>query len=155
MIYICSECGCQIPDDSDFCHRCGCMKSKALRMDGDNLVTDGRCHSCGSPVGPSDDFCGSCGAALARQMPIIRMRKNGTIALMLALIPSFFNVFGLGHLVLKQWSRGAMFFCMTFILWYITPMLSESYMLLLFIKLGLFMYHASDIFRAVYSPEAS
>ncbi|MBO4763371.1 MAG: zinc ribbon domain-containing protein [Candidatus Methanomethylophilaceae archaeon] len=51
MKYVCPECGSQIPDDSDFCHVCGCLKSKAYAFN-DDFSKDGVCPRCGSEVRP-------------------------------------------------------------------------------------------------------
>ncbi len=151
MMYICSECGYQIPDDAEFCHQCGCLRSKALRMDDRGYVDEGRCHNCGQPFRGDEFFCGSCGTALVRTSnPRGKLDGKGILALILALVPGFFNVFGLGHLVLRQWSRGVMFLGLTAVLWWITPTFqATSPIMLMLLQVGLFMYQAMDIFRFV------
>lgn len=155
MTYICSECGSEIPDDMDFCPRCGCVKTKAFRMDGDGRLSHARCPGCGHENSPGDTFCGHCGERLQTvAVPMVRMRKNGTLALILALIPGFFNVFGLGHLLMRSWSRGAMYLAISAVLWYVDPWPFGSNMMIMVISVMVYMFQAFDVFRLIYSPEA-
>ncbi len=155
MIYICSQCGSQIPDDSDFCYTCGCMKSKALKMDDNGLVSEGVCHSCGAEVSPGDAFCGSCGAALVQLPPRVKVKKYGQVALLLAVLPGMFFIFGLGHFVLKSWSRGLMFLAMSAILWYISPpgYLPSENIYIFVVQIGVYMYQAVDVMRSSFVVE--
>lgn len=156
MTYICGECGAEIPDDMDFCPRCGCVKEKAYRV-GDSSAAV--CPSCGNPVGPADLFCGVCGTKLnpVAQFPNIPapvMRKHGYAAILLAFIPGFFNIYGLGHLVMRKWSRGLMFMAMGLIIWYINGwQLASSSSLVMILNIAVFFYQAIDITRIIYSPE--
>lgn len=102
MMYICSECGSQIPEDSDFCYHCGALRTKALQMDDSGHMEMGKCYSCGEPVKGEEYFCNKCGAPLVKATQP-HLVKYGMLAIFMAAIPGFFNIFGLGHLVLKQW----------------------------------------------------
>ena len=155
MIYICSQCGNQIPEDADFCYACGCLRSKALVMDDDGRMDTTRCHMCGEKVNPGESFCGNCGAALVleRGTPA-KLDSKRLIALALAIIPGFFNIFGLGRLGMRQWARGLMFIAITVVLSIICPFYVPSpTMFIVLVRVGVFMYHALDIMRYVYAPE--
>ncbi len=160
MMYVCGECGAEIPEGMDFCSRCGCMRDKAFRVDEGGALSSAVCPGCGAPCGPADLFCGRCGARLELAVQVRtaqpRMRRNGTVAILLALIPGFFNIFGLGHFVLKEWSRGSMFVAITAVIWYLNGwQLSNSSFLVMVVVLGMYMYQAMDILRLAYSPERS
>ena len=156
MMYICSQCGNQIPDDAEFCYYCGCLKSKALKMDDSGHIETGVCHVCGEPVKGGESFCTKCGAALVLERPMVPVKMDGRriAALILATIPAFFNIFGLGHLVMKQWSRGFMFLAMTAVMCILCPFWvpSPSFFVMI-LRVGLFMYSVFDAMRYIYSPE--
>lgn len=155
MKYICHDCGNEIPDDMDFCPRCGCLREKSTPVDDNSGMPLGVCPSCGAKIGFGDAFCGACGAALPQvQMIRPKMRKFGGVAMVLALIPGFFNIFGLGHLLLKSWARGLMFLALTAIMFYVNGMslFPTSFMLSL-ISVAIYFYQAMDIVRVIYAPE--
>ena len=159
MRYICHDCGHEIPEDMDFCPRCGCMRSRSTPVDDATGYPVSVCPECGAARSPGDEFCGACGvklppAAVVRPYVQPRMRRNGVLAMMLAILPGFFNVFGLGHLVMRQWSRGLMFLAMSLVIWYLCgwTFYSED-LLVTILSVMVFFYQAMDIFRVVYSPE--
>lgn len=158
MRTICGECGAEIPDGMDFCPKCGCMREKAYRIDDSNGgMPSSTCPKCGAPCGPADLYCGKCGQKLepTLQFPVQpKMRKNGNLAVFLALVPGFFNIFGLGHLVLKEWSRGIMFLVITVVLWYINgwSFVNTNFVVTI-IDLLVYVYQAMDILRLAYKPE--
>ena len=86
-------------------------------------------------------------------MMVPKMRKNGMIAIILAMFPGFFNVFGFGHLVLKDWSKGAMFLAMSVILFYINGGFIPTTMLMSILSIAVYFYQCMDLIRVVYSPE--
>ncbi len=148
MTYICPECGYQIDDDADFCYRCGCSKSKAT-VHFNNGTGQRVCPSCGAETHEGELFCRHCGAALEVTAPIsFKVSVESKIALALALIPGIFNVFGLGHLALKEWIRGSMFLAMTALYWYMRTSVGNSF-LILFLSIALFIYQAMDIARII------
>ncbi len=158
MRHQCSECGNEIPESMDFCPHCGCLKSKSIPID-ESGVTVAICPDCGHEISPSDSFCGNCGADLSHchapqpiRYPV--MRKHAVLAIVLATIPGFFNIYGLGHFVLGKWSRGCMFLVMSAVMWYINgwQLASSNYFILL-LNLLLFFFQISDIMRLAYSPE--
>ena len=155
-MHICSECGQTIPEDSDFCYYCGALKKKAFETDEKGEVKTGVCHSCGSPVKPHENFCRSCGAALMTSSPIImplKLKKNAFLALILALIPGFFHVYGLGHLVLKQYLRGAMFLALSVILFISTGYFKEHALILMMLDLGVFLFQMMDVMKFMYESD--
>lgn len=154
MMYICSQCGNQIPEDAEFCYACGCLRSKALVLDDKGNMDTSRCHMCGNPVGPGECFCGNCGAALVLERGIPqKMDTRRILAMGLAIVPGFLNIFGLGHLVMRNWSRGFMFLAITIILSVICPFYeSSSTMFILILRVGVFMYQMMDIVRVVNNP---
>ena len=149
MKYICPECGSEIPEEDEFCTRCGCLKSKSIVTDDSGNVDTTHCPNCGEPIVGNENFCGACGAPLIRNAVPVRMKtaKYAWLAFLLALVPGFFNIFGLGHLVLKKWSRGFMFLAISVILYFVGPGLG---VFLLFIQVGVFMFQLMDIMDYMY-----
>lgn len=154
MKYICHDCGYEIPEDMEFCPHCGCMRDKSTPVDDQTGMPLGVCPSCGAKTNPGDSFCGSCGAALPEvRVMVPKMRKNGTLAIILGLFPGFFNIFGLGHLVMREWSKGAMFLAMSVILIYVNGSLISTSFLMSILSVAVYFYQCMDLIRAVYSPE--
>ena len=158
MRLICHDCGYEIPEGMDFCPKCGCMADKATAVD-DSGIPVMACPKCGTAATMGDRFCKHCGATLgdAMQAPVFvkpRMRRNGALAFMLAVIPGFFNIFGLGHFVLKQWSKGIMFLAISVVVWYVNgwSMFSSNLMMSL-ISILVFIYQLNDVSRAMFAPE--
>lgn len=156
MKYICHDCGYEIPDGMDFCPRCGCMRSKSTPVDDSTGMPLGVCPSCGASCNPGDAFCGACGAPLPQTRVMVpKLRKYGSVALILALVPGFFNIFGLGHLVMRSWSRGIMFLAISVVLFYVNgfSLFSTSFVMTL-VCVMVYFYQAMDAIRIAYSPEA-
>lgn len=158
MRYICHDCGYEIPDGMDFCPKCGCMADKATAVDDAGMPVRS-CPECGTAAAPFDRFCKSCGADLGgipQPIGLIKpqMRRNGALAFMLAVIPGFFNIFGLGHFVMKQWARGVMFLAISLVVWFINgwAMFSSNIMISV-LSIVLFIYQLNDISRVIFAPE--
>lgn len=149
--YICSECGADIPDDSDFCYRCGALKTSAIKMDDDNRMMLNRCYKCGAETHPGDDFCKECGAPLIQgAMPFRGMCKNGKLALILSFIFGIVGIFGVGHLVVKAWARGFMFLAMSAIIWYVSGgFFHTGFDIWFAIQFAVYIYQLMDISRTV------
>ncbi|MDO5861248.1 MAG: zinc ribbon domain-containing protein [Thermoplasmata archaeon] len=156
MRYVCSECGNEIDSDMDFCPACGCMRDKAFVFDDKGYVSN-VCPACGEPYLPGDRYCGKCGTEIpdsVRPMMTPKLRSNGTLAIALALLPGFFNIFGLGHFVLKQYARGAMFLVMTLVLWFLNDWSwRASSVFTMFLDVAVYFYQCMDILRYAYAPE--
>lgn len=154
MRFICGECGKEIPDGMDFCPSCGCMSDRAYAVDDDGSRRR-VCPSCGCECSDQDLFCGGCGARLSASAPVRSVPSidgRGSIALILGTLPGFFNIFGLGHLIMKQYSRGIMFLCISLVLWYLNgwSVVNQS-LFLSIVSIGVFFYHCMDLMRVVYS----
>lgn len=151
MKYVCSQCGIEIPEEQEFCYRCGSLKSKAFTYDDNGQVGTQVCHNCGQRLDGTEDFCPSCGTPPIRAVPV-RIGSKALAAILLAMIPGFFNIFGLGHILLKQYVRGGMFLIMSGILWWIYPGYAAAPSItIMFIKLGIFMYQLMDLYRVIYA----
>ncbi|MBO4797924.1 MAG: zinc ribbon domain-containing protein [Candidatus Methanomethylophilaceae archaeon] len=144
LIYICPECGSRIDENSDFCCRCGCLKSKARVLDSGS-VSGLKCPGCGAEVARGEMFCGNCGSPLNAVSPL-NFDKSSAIAFVLAFVPGLFSVYGLGHLFLREWIRGLMFLSMTGIYWYVVYASGRS-LVIEIISIGIFLYQMMDIFR--------
>ena len=84
----------------------------------------------------------------------VRMDGKRIIALILATVPAFFNIFGLGHFVMRQWSRGFMFLAITAIMCILCPFwVPSTSFFVMILRVGLFMYSVFDAMRYIYSPE--
>lgn len=153
MTRMCGECGYEIPEGMDFCPHCGAQGRSYTVSDSGAVIT--ACPNCGAPYSPGDMFCGKCGASLpkpAAMMP--RMRKYGNVAILLALIPGFFNVFGLGHILMRSYARGAMFLVMSLVVWYLSGWsLYGGGMLVMLLSLALYLYQCFDVMRVAFTPE--
>lgn len=158
MIFVCSECGREIPDDMDFCPFCGCMKNTAICFDDKGNYSPGVCANCGEPIEPGSHFCGKCGNKVQSSAPAVSvrmtLRKNGMLALMIGLIFGVVNIFGIGHLIMKKWSRGIMFLAISAILLYIDPhFITSSSFYIMAIRMLVFMYQSMDLLGIIYAPE--
>lgn len=153
MSLICGECGHEIPPGMDFCPACGCMVDKAVHHGDYDLTAE--CPDCGGPLHPGDSFCGSCGAKVSVSSTVYeapRSGNRGNIAILMALIPGFFNIFGLGHLVMRKYSRGAMFLVMSLVLWYLNGWkLYGDSMFLMILDVAIYFYQAMDLLRITYT----
>ena len=144
MSFVCPECGMLMDDDADFCYRCGCKRSKAKTFV-DDSIRQTACPRCGAEIHEGEMFCRSCGSPLDVSSPL-KASTNSTVAMFLALLPGFFSIYGLGHLVLKEWVRGAMFLAMTALYWYMRSSTGNT-LLLVVLSIGLFIYQARDLAR--------
>ncbi len=155
MRYICHDCRNEIPDNMDFCPSCGCLRKKATLVDDRIGMPLGICPSCGADIPPSSTFCGTCGKELPRMAyPQFKLQKHGTLALILALLPGFFNIFGLGHLMLKEWSKGIMFLVISLVLFYVNGFsLYSSTFLMSILCVEVYFFQVMDLFRVAYSSE--
>ena len=158
MRHICHDCGNEIPEGMDFCPKCGCMADKATLVDDSGFPLN-ICPNCGASIGQMDRFCGACGVKLSAPVSLpaqapLRMRKNGMLAVILALVPGFFNIFGLGHFLMKEWSRGFMFLAISVIIWFLNgwSFTSDSFFVMI-LSVAVFFFQASDVIRIIYKPE--
>lgn len=170
--YICSECGNEIPYDSDFCYTCGNLKSKAFKIDdGGNIQGEEvPCPNCGKPILEEAKFCKHCG--IETDMPVRTtqgtshstppnmpynmsyrtpvLQKNGTIAIVLSFIFAFIGIYGIGHFILKKWSRGFMFLAMSAVNWYIYASVGAMVPTIMIISLFIFFKQSMEITNLAY-----
>ena len=145
MTYTCPDCGNIVPQDSDFCHRCGKMVGPDVLRDehrGD-IATESVCSRCGREFPPNEMFCKNCGNLNKPSMNIVRPKisPRGKMGVLLAAIPGMLGIFGLGHLFLKRRMRAAVFFLISFLLYYLwyTNEFNGLWTIIFFIS-AIFMY---------------
>ncbi len=160
--YICSECGSEIPPDSDFCYHCGCEKKRAFRIDDSgNIQQQKLCPECRIPMEEDAKFCRHCGLEVGGYQtadgcagPYCMMPpkpvKNGTLAIALSFLLGFFGIYGVGHFVMKRWSRGIMFLAMSAVNWYIYLSVGNFVMVVMLISLFIFFKQASETTMMAY-----
>jgi len=174
MIYICPECGDEIPEEQSFCYSCGRKRDNTIRLDdkGNFIHSDpNKCVSCGAEMHPDDLFCRNCGETLSRtQAETFRpaMTKYSWIGLALAFIPgalgfvpdvfgiTLFSIFGLGHLYFKKWKRGALFLMVTAIVIYIRylgfPDSLFNTMIFLIFTSFIYILQTAEVFVLAFKP---
>lgn len=119
MTRICAECGSEIPEGSSFCYHCGRDAKDAYDIEdpGQGTYSSRVCDS-------GCQTCSSCGPGPYSQSIVIRPRlvKNAWIGIILAVVPGFFNIFGLGHIFYRKWGRGLMYLVISVPLFYLEYM---------------------------------
>jgi len=171
MRYICPECGSDIPEDSEFCYKCGRKKDNIIRLDQSGHFVqpeEDKCESCGADMAKDEIFCQKFGQPRSRTLMTAfqpKLIKYGWIGLALALIPGAFgfipglySIYGLGHLYFKRWSRGAVYLLFTvffFYMKYTTTM--DVWTNLLFEILSIFIYilQAMEVLVLAFMPPKS
>ncbi|HKM09971.1 MAG TPA: zinc-ribbon domain-containing protein [Candidatus Methanomethylophilaceae archaeon] len=187
IIYICSECGHEIPQDSDFCYKCGSLRSKALKFDTGEKVQREEvqypCPSCGKPNDQGAKFCKHCGievdsiespeptasqyqsgaSSTSYQVgrygspyghsPAPVLRKNGGLAMALGFLFGFAGIYGMGHFVLRRWSRGLMYLAISAVNWYIYISVSGYPQLIIIASLLIFFKQSMEITNLAYGRE--
>ena len=159
MKRICTGCGFEIPEGNDFCYECGAWADKALIVDdeGRNIVTK-YCRECGKIIDPTSAFCPYCGSKteefnvpIRGSMTPVRYTNRDILAIFLAVIPGFFNIYGLGQIVQKKYAKAFTYICITLMLLYVAPSFTSqnSLMILLFIQLVLFGLSLFDVFKNI------
>lgn len=165
--YICSECGNEIPDSSEFCYRCGSLKSKAFKIDDGNNMESGEvpCPNCGKPIEEGAKYCRHCGIEtdtvpvrnnITVNQPIFMpmvLKKNGNLAMGLAFLFGFLGIYGLGHMVLRKWSRGIMFLAMSAVNWHIYIVTGEFVTIVMLISLLIFFKQSTEVTALAYGRE--
>ena len=164
MRHVCIGCGNEIPEGQEFCYVCGALvKDSLMTNDDGNIINVPYCKNCNSPVPRGLEACPKCGEPAditSIDMGFTRPKKFGAmayIALFLAIVPGFFNVFGLGQIVMKRWSKAFFYICATIMLYYLAPSLmttSSSYMLLIVVEMFIFLLSIMDVYNAVLRGES-
>ncbi|MDD3233333.1 MAG: zinc ribbon domain-containing protein [Candidatus Methanomethylophilus sp.] len=142
------------------------MKSKAITINDQGILAPENglvcsvCHDV-SPAG--SQYCAHCGAALpAVQQPQTllvphRLTARDYVALAFGLIPGPVNVFGLGHLVMKKWSRGLMYLTISAVILYVrwfTPGISEKAILIVeLLGFAIYLVQSLELLGLVMRPD--
>ena len=159
MKRICCGCGAEIPADRDFCYTCGAWAKDAYLLNDDLTVIYAKtCPKCGKQLIPESQYCSYCGEKVSESgIPVRSASKTkytnmDLLAAGLAIIPGFFNIFGLGQLVQKRWSKAFVYICTTLLLFYITPSLEATdagSTILIFIQVGFFFFSVVDVLISI------
>ncbi len=161
MKVICPECGNEIPEDSDFCYHCGRSSKDAIKIGDEGNVIQGNniCKRCGSEVKPTDMFCQNCGFPVTQDQVTVlfkpKMVKNGWIGILLALIPGFISIFGLGHLWFRRYKRAVMYIAISIPMVYFSYFADiTSYLSTLVFLASIFIYllQAMEVLMLAYMP---
>ena len=119
------------------------------------------CLNCGKELPKGSDFCPYCGTKVegVQSTPVV-VRRQWTLmdylSIALAVIPGFFNIFGLGQIIQRRWSKAFVFICATILLLYLTPSFMENtdhYWILIAMQIVLFMFSLMDVFNHIGSRE--
>jgi len=160
MRYVCTGCGNEIPDGQDFCYVCGSWKKNALSIndEGDTLYAN-TCTHCNKAIPAGSDYCPHCGEKLedTNTVPITFRRvrpftNKDLMAIALAIVPGFFNIFGLGQIVQRRWSRAFVFMAATLLLLYVGPSFlttANHYTILVILQVSVFIFSISDVLRGI------
>lgn len=156
----CMECGEQIEPDAEFCYQCG--SKRILTIDPRNnrvQLGKGECPYCGKLNYPDDKFCGGCGRRIGtfeytpyRQR---RLTPKEIVIVFLAILPGAFNVFGIGHILLKKYSRAFMYVVISAVLlyvrWFSGPLQTSTLIFIEIIGFVIFMKQSFEIINLVQS----
>mgnify|MGYP000889794442 CR=1 FL=1 len=139
----CPECGKPNDQGAKFCRHCG------IEMD----TVTARPENYSSRNNYSQESCsqGSCYQGYPYGYPSTPVLvKNGGIAMMASILFGFFGIYGVGHLILKRWSRGFMFLTMSAVNWYIYLSVGSFPALILMISLLIFFKQSMEITNIAY-----
>jgi len=81
------------------------------------------CGQCGTEIFDGEEFCYSCGNT-GEPIECVHEpmnKQNEWIALLLALIPGIFDVFGLGQLYLRSYLKAGLFLAVSLVLYFAVP----------------------------------
>ncbi|MBI0584601.1 MAG: hypothetical protein ISF22_10305 [Methanomassiliicoccus sp.] len=105
----CGYCGCLSPEGAAFCTGCGQI------LDG-----TGRCPSCGGSIAAFDRHCAGCGLTL-RHGTKSKVSSRPLAALILAIVPGMFSLWGIGHLFAGKLKKGLLFLFMGLLMMLVGP----------------------------------
>lgn len=159
----CMECGSDVEPGADFCYTCGSRRVIDVDSGSNRLIIEkGHCPFCGHDNSPDAMFCGSCGRRIGEfeyvGRPKTGLTTNDLIILTLTLVPGFFNIFGLGHIALKKYSRGVMYLIISAVYIYMAFTLQgagiSTIIMLELIGIAIFVKQASEVMRAVFGYQS-
>lgn len=155
----CMECGSDVEPGAEFCYACGSRRVIDVDSGSNRLIMEkGHCPYCGHDNSNDSMFCGACGKRIGVFEYVGRRKAGLTIndifVLILALIPGFFNIFGLGHLAIRRYSRGAMYLVISAVYIYTAIAMRDSGMSTIIILelIGILIYvkQASEVLTEVF-----
>ncbi len=160
MRRVCLGCGNEVPNGSDFCYVCGRWATDALPInDQGELLTTEFCLNCQEPLPNDSVYCPNCGfkrePSQARAVVVPQRRKLTAIdyiALALAIFPAFYNIFGLGQIVLRRWSKAFVYMVLTVVFIYLESSITfgtTSGVIFFFGQLMLFFFSLQDVMNAI------
>lgn len=155
----CSECGHELEPGADFCYNCGSMRTFSVDGNSRVQIEKGVCPFCGNLNAEDAGFCDKCGRRLgeyeftpARKTPL---GPKDYLIMAAAFLPGAFNIFGLGHLLLKKYSRGLMYLFISFVLIYLvygSPDMGRStYFMLQCIGFVIYLKQSFEVLYEVYN----
>ncbi len=160
IVRYCMECGSTVEPGADFCYACGSRRIVDVRSaDNRVIMQPGHCPYCGHDNVPDAKFCASCGRRIGdfeySGVPKVQLSSFDMLVLMAALIPGLFNVFGIGHLLVKKYSRGIMYLVISAVFLYVryaAGVLEISTIILLeVIGVVVYLKQAMEIFSVVFN----
>ena len=140
----CPACGSQSPDWAEFCHHCGHFFSEGLRESA-LADPDRRCESCGAERVEGSTFCNVCGHPFGRD-------ADPTTAKLLAVLPGFLYIYGLGHIYLRRYLKGGLLLAISVLNILLIALMGEQEMIrwgILLFDLAIFIWQTSDVYRIV------
>lgn len=154
----CSECGHEFEPGAEFCYQCGSVRRFSVGDDNKVVVEKGVCPFCGCKNDDGADFCIKCGHRLGeyeyaptRRTPL---GPKDYLIMAVAFIPGAFNIFGLGHILLKKYSRGFMYLVISMVLLYMiycSPELNRSvYLMLELLGFVIYMKQSFEVLYEIY-----
>lgn len=143
--------------------RCGTYFSPEEREAARERFENPICYRCGTDLLPGAEFCTNCGAPQGARAQVARTSQAMGIlrfARMLALIPGIFDIFGLGHLLLRRWGRGVAFLACSAGVFLARIKLQELDLVqtgwgtaVMIASLAIFLVQMWDVFRITYQME--
>ncbi len=154
----CSECGHELEPGEEFCYNCGSLRTFVVDGESRVVTEKGVCPICGNKNAEDAEFCDNCGRSLGEyEFNPVRtspLTVKDYLILAIALLPGAFNIFGLGHLLLKKYSRGLMYLIISIVLIYATyssPSMGRStYFLLELIGFLIYLKQSFEVLYEIY-----
>ncbi|MBO4503076.1 MAG: zinc ribbon domain-containing protein [Candidatus Methanomethylophilus sp.] len=157
----CLECGGQVEPGADFCYTCGSRRVIDVDPETNRVVMQkGHCPYCGRDNDPDATFCGNCGKRIGDFEYVGDLNRPLTakdfVIMLVTLLPGAFNLFGLGHILLKRYSRAFVYLIISAVLIYMRLTIAGASMSTLIIieVIGLVVYlkQAMEVFGLLYGP---